>query len=149
MITEEMIETFKAGFHGSTLNNDQVRRGLEAVFTSRGLYDPDGLMSDGGETRMTAAEEVLAYLLVEIIGVPDDEAYSPTRAQLAIETKLQQARELDIIEEMLREGQGDDEGYPIMPDFTKGMTTYAKVEACLHLLERRRDALYPTYSVAP
>ena len=55
------------------------------------LYDAGALMADGGDTRMTAAEEVLAYLLVEIVGVPDDVAYSPERAQLIIETRLKQS----------------------------------------------------------
>jgi hypothetical protein len=52
------------------------------------LYDADALMADGGKICMTAAEEVLAYLLVEIVGVPDDEGYSPNRAQVTIEAKL-------------------------------------------------------------
>ncbi|MBD8556873.1 hypothetical protein IFT84_20390 [Rhizobium sp. CFBP 8762] len=36
------------------------------------LYDGTVPMADGGDTRMTAAEEVLAWLLIEKIGVPDD-----------------------------------------------------------------------------
>jgi hypothetical protein len=106
------------------------------------LYDPDAFMADG-EVPMTAAENVLAWLLIEKIGVPDDVGYSPNQAQEIILRRLDLARELEEIDAMLAEGQGDDEGYPIMPEFTKGMTTYAKVEACLHLLERRRDALHP------
>ena len=101
-------------------------------------------MAEGGEERMTAAEEVLAWLLVEKIGVPDDVGYSPNQAQELIVRRLDLARELEEINAMLAEGQGDDQGHPIMPEFTKGMTTYAKVEACLHLLERRRDALHPS-----
>lgn len=105
------------------------------------LYDADAFMADGGDTPMTAAEAVLAWLLVEKIGIPDDVGYSPNQAQEIIVRRLDLARELEEIDGMLAEGQGDDEGHPIMPEFTKGMTTYAKVEACLHLLERRRDAL--------
>jgi hypothetical protein len=44
------------------------------------LYDVDAPMADG-ETRMTAAEEILAWLLVEKIGVPDDRPYTPSQAQ--------------------------------------------------------------------
>ncbi|WP_201269097.1 hypothetical protein [Sinorhizobium meliloti] len=108
------------------------------------LYDADVFMADGGDTPMTAAENLLAWLLVEKIGVPDDVGYSPNQAQEIIVRRLDLAHELEQIDGMLAEGQGDDEGHPIMPEFTKGMTTYAKVEACLHLLERRRDALHPS-----
>src|SRR3546814_8734458 len=101
-------------------------------------------MADGGDTPMTAAEAVLAWLLIEKIGVPDDVGYSPNQAQEIIVRRLDLARELEEIDVMLAEGQGDDEGHPIMPEFAKGITTYAKVEACLHLLERRRDALHPS-----
>lgn len=106
------------------------------------LYDADAFMADGGDTPMTAAEYVLAWLIIEKIGVPDDAGYSPNQAQEIIVRRLEQVRELEQIDDMLNEGQGDDQGHPIMPEFTKGMTTYAKVEACLHLLERRRDALF-------
>lgn len=53
----------------------------------------------------------------------------------------QQTTELDQINAMLSEGQGDDDGARILPDFPLGASVYAKVEACLQLLERRRDAL--------
>ena len=49
--------------------------------------------------------------------------------------------ELAEIERMLNEGQGDDDGMQIMPDFDEGMSTLAKVETCLHLLEKRRDVI--------
>lgn len=51
------------------------------------------------------------------------------------------AAELQQIADMLDAGQGDDDGSPILPDFEPGMSTVAKVEACLHLLERRRDVI--------
>jgi hypothetical protein len=142
IISDEMIADFKNGFHGSTLSDEQVRRGLAAVLAKRGLFDGSAPMADGGETPMTAAEEVLAWLLVEKVGVPDDVGYSPDQAQEIIARRLDQVRELEQIDEMLVEGQGDDEGHPILPEFPKGISTYAKVEACLHLLERRRDALH-------
>jgi hypothetical protein len=100
-------------------------------------------MADGGDIRMTAAEEVLAWILIEKIGVPDDVGYSPQEAQDIIVSRLDLAAELDEIDSMLLDGQGDDEGTQILPDFTEGSSVYAKVEACLHLLERRRDALDP------
>lgn len=101
----------------------------------------DEPMADGGEVPMSAAEEVLAWLLVEKIGVPDDVPYSPNQAQEIISRHLDRAEELDQIADMLSEGQGDDRGPAILPEFGKGWSVYAKVEACLHLLERRRDAL--------
>jgi hypothetical protein len=108
------------------------------------LYDADYVMADGGDIRMTAAEEVLAWILIEKIGVPDDVGYSPQEAQDIIVARLDQAAELDEIDSMLLDGQGDDDGRQILPDFTEGSSVYAKVEACLHLLERRRDALDPS-----
>ena len=60
------------------------------------VYDPDHPMSDGGDTRMTAAEEVLAYLLIEVNGSPDDVPYSPNEAQLILETRLKEGRKLEV-----------------------------------------------------
>lgn len=56
--------------------------------------------------------------------------------------------ELAAIEAMLAEGQGEDCGLQILPEFTEDMTTSAKVEACLHLLEKRRDVIEATFSAA-
>lgn len=105
------------------------------------LYDATAPMSDDGEERMTASENVLAWLLIEKIGVPDDVSYSPDQAQKIIAGQIDWAKELDRINDMLIEAQGDDEGSAIMPEFEKGWSVYAKVEACLHLLERRRDVI--------
>ncbi|WP_119256255.1 hypothetical protein [Shinella zoogloeoides] len=52
------------------------------------LYDAAAPMADGGDTPMTAAEEVLAWLLIEKIGVPDDVPYSPDEAQKIIAARL-------------------------------------------------------------
>lgn len=49
--------------------------------------------------------------------------------------------EIEEIEAMLSDGQGDDDGSQILPDFEPGWSTVAKVEACLHLLEKRRDVI--------
>lgn len=59
-------------------------------------------MADGGEKPMTAAEEVLAWLLVEKIGVPDDVPYSPVQAQEIIAARI---TELYNIQERLFEAE--------------------------------------------
>ena len=59
------------------------------------VYDPDHAMSDGSDTRMTAAEEVLAYLLIEVVGAPDDVSYSPNQAQVLLEDRLKEGRRLE------------------------------------------------------
>lgn len=60
----------------------------------RRLYDADAPMADG-EIEMTAAEDVLTWLLVEKIGVPDDEGYTPNQAQTIIETTIMAEKEMD------------------------------------------------------
>lgn len=52
------------------------------------LFKGDQPMVDGGDTPMTAAEEVLAWLLIEKIGAPDDVPYSPDQAQEIIAAHL-------------------------------------------------------------
>lgn len=59
------------------------------------VYDSDHPMSDGHDTRMTAAEEVLAYLLIEVNGSPDDVPYSPNEAQRILEDRLREGRRLE------------------------------------------------------
>lgn len=54
------------------------------------LYDADSLMADG-EVEMTAAEDVLAWLLIEKIGMPDDQGYTPNQAQQIIANALEAA----------------------------------------------------------
>jgi hypothetical protein len=137
---EDDYKAFVRGFLSATVEAFEV-----SDITSGGgrLYEADHVMADGGDIRMTAAEEVLAWILIEKIGVPDDVGYSPQEAQDIIVSRLDLAAELDEIDSMLLDGQGDDEGTQILPDFTEGSSVYAKVEACLHLLERRRDALDP------
>lgn len=49
--------------------------------------------------------------------------------------------ELQGIEDLLSEGQGDDDGSLILPEFDESSSTLGKVEACLALLERRRDVI--------
>ncbi|MNU26963.1 hypothetical protein D3C71_153470 [compost metagenome] len=137
---EDDYKAFVRGFLAETVEAFEIS---DALAGDARLYDADHVMADGGDSRMTAAEEVLAWILIEKIGVPDDIGYSPQEAQDIIVTRIDQAKELDEIDSMLREGQGDDEGAQILPDFREGSSVYAKVEACLHLLERRRDALDP------
>ncbi|MDW9478675.1 hypothetical protein GOB57_08150 [Sinorhizobium meliloti] len=104
------------------------------------LYDAEMPMADG-EVPMTAAENVLAWLVIEKIGVPDDVSYTPSQAREAIVRRLDRASELDKIDERLMDGQGGDDGNLILPEFGRGWSVYAKIEACLHILERRRDTM--------
>jgi hypothetical protein len=60
------------------------------------------------------------------------------RAAAALSTL---AGEITRIEEILNDGQGDDDGPPILPTFEPGMSLSAKIERCLHLLEKRRDVI--------
>lgn len=63
-------------------------------------------------------------------------------ALAALSQQLSEARaEIASISDMLDAGQGDDDGPQIMPDFEPGMSLIAKVEDCLHLLEKRRDVI--------
>lgn len=144
--TPEMIEAISTSLDKNVAIEDLWRRAIEVSPDTPSVIDIDRLFDENmsigdDEGRMTAAEEVLAWLLVEKIGVPDDAPYTPFQAQEAIVAKLEQLKELDAISEMLGEGQGDDEGSPILPDFDKGTSVYAKVESCLMLLERRRDVI--------
>ncbi|MBY3432801.1 hypothetical protein HFN89_01245 [Rhizobium laguerreae] len=102
-----------------------------AKTTEDRLYDANCAMADG----------VLAWLIIEKLGLPDDVSYTPSQAREAIVRRLDRASELDKIDEMLMNGQGEDDGDLTLPEFGGGWSAYAKVEACLHLLERRRDAL--------
>ena len=67
--------------------------------------------------------------------------YDKDNCPVCHEPDGQAVAELRQIEEMLDAGQGDDDGPQIMPDFEPGMSTLAKVEACLFLLEKRRDVI--------
>lgn len=57
-------------------------------------------------------------------------------------------QDIPKINAMLDEGQGGDDGAQILPDFSPGMSLYAKVEACLFLLEKRRDVI-EAYAAPP
>lgn len=52
----------------------------ETAQSEERLYDDNAPMADG-EVRMTAAENVLAWLLIEKVGVCDDEPITPRMAQ--------------------------------------------------------------------
>jgi hypothetical protein len=108
-------------------------------------------MADGtGDSPMTAAEQVLEWILLDKIGVPDDVGYSPREALDIIDARLAQARELNEIEALLVDRERKDEKNPnyarIMPEFVAGSSVYAKVKDCVHLLERRLFALNPCVS---
>lgn len=60
---------------------------------SRAENSADMPMADGSdENPMSAAEEVLVWLLIEKIGVPDDVSYTPNQAQKIIEAKLDEVK---------------------------------------------------------
>lgn len=97
MITKEAIESGCAAID-RPIHPDDVERILTAALAAMPgpavnaddrLYNAAAPMADGGDTRMTAAEEVLAWLLVEKIGVPDDVSYSPDQAQQIIVNRLE------------------------------------------------------------
>ena len=60
----------------------------------RRLYDEDEFMADG-EIEMTAAEDALAWLLIEKIGCVDDVNYTPKNAREIIAARLDLADELE------------------------------------------------------
>lgn len=102
-VTEEQVESAWAAWHGSTLDNRAaMRAALEASRVAPvsqkeaddRLFDADEPMADG-EVRMTAAEEVLAWLLIEKVGFPDDRSYSPNEAQAILSDRLDTAREIE------------------------------------------------------
>lgn len=76
--------------------------------------------------------------IATVLGLPLPEA---DFANVVRDWSERHTAQLAEIEEMLSDGQGDDDGPQILPDFEPGWSTVAKVEACLHLLEKRRDAL--------
>lgn len=57
--------------------------------------------------------------------------------------------EIAAIREMLLAGQGDDVGKQILPDLTEDMSLFAMVASCIHLLEKRRDAIEHIEFAAP
>lgn len=70
-------KTFEARIRSALI---PAKPAVEVVEDDARLYDDNATMADG-EVRMTAAEDVLAWLLIEKIGVPDDEPITPKRAQ--------------------------------------------------------------------
>jgi hypothetical protein len=99
IITDDMIDDFKTLFRDLKLDDSKVKRGLGVVFGNGGLFDASEQMADGGDTPMTAAEEVLAWLLIEKNGVPDDVGYSPQQAQDIIAEHLTRKPELELTDE--------------------------------------------------
>lgn len=64
--------------------------------SAKRLYNGAAPMADG-DTVMTAAESVLAFLLIEKIGVPDDVPYTPDQAQDIIIKKLGEASGPEVV----------------------------------------------------
>lgn len=71
---------------------------------------------------------------------PELHGFAVAQADAILE-RLSQSSELAQINAMLMEGQGDDDGPQILPDFEPDWSVTAKVEACLFLLEKRRDVI--------
>lgn len=82
------------GFTSSPLYASPVPADAGEPTEDERLFDADEPMADG-EIRMTAAENVLGWLLVEKIGVPDDRNYSPNEAQEILARRLDYASEME------------------------------------------------------
>jgi len=65
----------------------------DALKERRDLYDASAQMADDGDIVMTAAERVLAWLLIEVVRVPDDVGYSPNQAQVILTAAIRKALE--------------------------------------------------------
>jgi hypothetical protein len=98
------------------------------------------LMRDGTFGRQHIAV-ILEYAADEIERLTQERDEHANYGAEAIEQRADSEAQLAEIEVMLSDGQGDDTGPQILPDFEPGWSTVAKVEACLQLLEKRRDAL--------
>ncbi|KMO18869.1 hypothetical protein [Methylobacterium indicum] len=124
---------------------------------------PDGVIKERGEDGRTWDEGITYGLqrLCAVLGV-DPSKVSWDAATETVEGDVRSVignilcawagddwQDLPAIREMLLQGQGDDDGSRILPDFQEDMTVHAMVAACVHLLERRRDALdgYATANV--
>ncbi|SFF22218.1 hypothetical protein [Methylobacterium sp. yr596] len=121
---------------------------------------PDGVIKERGEGRTW--DEGITYglrQLCAVLGV-DPSKVSWDAATETVEGDVRSVignilrawaaddwQDLPAIREMLLQGQGDDDGSQILPDFQEVMTIHAMVAACVHLLERRRDVING-YSVA-
>lgn len=98
------------------------------------LYDANAFMADGGDVRMTAAENVLAWLLVEKIGVPDDVGYSPEQARKIIVSSIDQAaKQLVDGGEMLLQAEA------VITDLTRLLETARNVIASASDTYKRRN----------
>ena len=97
------------------------------------LYDADALMADG-EVTMTAAENVLAWLLVEKIGVVDDVGYTPKQAQEIIVQNLDQAaKQLVDGGELLLQAES------VIADLTRLLEASKEVIACASDTYKKRN----------
>ncbi|WP_139975806.1 hypothetical protein [Ochrobactrum sp. CGA5] len=100
---------------------DQTQEWLPTGFPDR--YRKDGFQVRELVTRSQAESEIRK--------VSED-------VEQLLAAKDEQLREIN---ELLDAGQGDDDGAQILPDFEDGMSILGKVEACLALLEDRRDVI--------
>ncbi|MBV2183246.1 MAG: hypothetical protein KUL88_01710 [Rhizobium sp.] len=98
------------------------------------LYDAAAPMADGGDALMSAAEEVLAWLLVEKIGVVDDVGYTPKQAQDIIVQNLDQAaKQLVDSGELLLQAES------VIADLTRLLQAAKEVIACASDTYKKRN----------
>jgi hypothetical protein len=93
---------------------------VKAAAVDGRLYDDDAPMADG-EERMTAAENVLAWLIIEKIGVPDDETYTPKEAQDILARAIDQ---LHTYEAAALASQAAGEGEAVAEVLSEGVFWY-------------------------
>lgn len=80
------------------------------------LYDTNAFMADG-EVRMTAAEDVLAWLLIEKCGCVDDVNYTPKQASDIIAARLDECRKIE---------DATPRPAPVAPDIVERMWVHAE-----------------------
>jgi hypothetical protein len=119
---------FGLDYHGKPLPDGE---GVGWVYLTYGDFRRAADPSQRGEPCYPASGECNSPFACEQAG----KCLSSERPPAALASELAQ------IEEMLNAGQGDDDGPPILPKFEPGMSVAAKVESCLHLLEKRRDVI--------
>lgn len=100
------------------------------------LDTPEALAASPEVQKLVAEAEARANKAHEKEIAVWSENYAALEARcLAAETTLQG------VNAMLMDGQGDDEGPQIMPVFDENDSIETRIEACLHLLEKRRDVI--------
>lgn len=97
------------------------------------VYDPDAFMADG-EIPMTAAENALAWLLVEKIGVVDDMNYSPKQAQDIIVAAID-----DASSQLIESGEMLLKAEAVISDLTRLLQAAKEVIECASDTYKKRN----------